>query len=115
MKNSPESTRRSSSGGRYMEIVLRNVAAGVISVDRDGVITTINTSAEKLLNINTGSVMGKNFRDMLRDAHLDIVKESLKELVISKTGDNQPADYPGRARFPACSASAPDHAQGRKR
>jgi two-component system, NtrC family, nitrogen regulation sensor histidine kinase NtrY len=69
---------------RYMEIVLRNVAAGVISVDRDGVITTINTSAEKLLNINTGSVMGRNFRDMLREAHLDIVKESLKDLVIAK-------------------------------
>jgi two-component system nitrogen regulation sensor histidine kinase NtrY len=69
---------------RYMEIVLRNVAAGVISVDRDGVITTINTSAEKLLNINTGSVMGKNFREVLRDVHLDIVKESLKELVIAK-------------------------------
>jgi two-component system nitrogen regulation sensor histidine kinase NtrY len=69
---------------RYMEIVLRNVAAGVISVDRDGVITTINTSAEKLLNINTGSVMGKNFRDILRETHLDIVKESLKDLVIAK-------------------------------
>jgi two-component system, NtrC family, nitrogen regulation sensor histidine kinase NtrY len=69
---------------RYMEIVLRNVAAGVISVDREGIITTINTSAEKLLNINAGTVMGKNFRDILRQAHLDIVKESLKELVIAK-------------------------------
>ncbi len=69
---------------RYMEIVLRNVAAGVISVDRDGVITTINTSAEKLLNINPGSIMGKNFRNILRETHLDIVKESLKDLVIAK-------------------------------
>jgi two-component system nitrogen regulation sensor histidine kinase NtrY len=69
---------------RYMEIVLRNVAAGVISVDRDGVITTINTSAENLLTINTGSVVGKNFRNILQEAHLDIVKESLKDLVIAK-------------------------------
>lgn len=69
---------------RYMEIVLRNVAAGVISVDKDGVITTINTSAEKLLNINPGSVLGRNFREILREAHLDIVKESLKDLVIAK-------------------------------
>lgn len=69
---------------RYMEIVLRNVAAGVISVDRGGYITTINTSAEKLLNINTGSVLGKNFREILRESHLDIVKESLKELVLAK-------------------------------
>ena len=66
---------------RYMEIVLRNVAAGVISVDKTGVITTINTSAEKLLGINTGSVLGKNFRDVLAGPHLDFVKESLRELV----------------------------------
>lgn len=69
---------------RYMEIVLRNVAAGVISIDREGAITTINMSAEKLLNINPGSVLGKNFREVLRDAHLDIVKESLKDLVMAK-------------------------------
>jgi len=69
---------------RYMEIVLRNVAAGVISVDREGLITTINTSAEKLLNINTGSVLGRNFREILRETHLEIVKESLKDLVIAK-------------------------------
>jgi two-component system nitrogen regulation sensor histidine kinase NtrY len=69
---------------RYMEIVLRNVAAGVISVDKEGVITTINTSAEKLLSINTGSVMGKNFREVLRGPHLDFVKESLKELVLTR-------------------------------
>ena len=67
-----------------MEIVLRNVAAGVISVDKEGTITTINMSAEKLLNINPGSVLGKNFREVLRDSHLDIVKESLKDLVMAK-------------------------------
>ena len=69
---------------RYMEIVLRNVAAGVISVDREGFVTTINTSAERLLNINTGSVLGKNFREILHDTHLDIVKESMKDLVLSR-------------------------------
>ncbi len=69
---------------RYMEIVLRNVAAGVISVDKSGTITTINKSAEKLLNINTGSVLGRNFREILLDAHLDIVKETLRELLVAR-------------------------------
>lgn len=69
---------------RYMEIVLRNVAAGVISVDKSGIITTINKSAEKLLNINTGSVLGKNFREVLRESHLDIVKETLRDLLAAK-------------------------------
>jgi two-component system, NtrC family, nitrogen regulation sensor histidine kinase NtrY len=69
---------------RYMEIVLRNVAAGVISVDKSGIITTINKSAEKLLNINTGTVLGKNFREVLHDSHLDIVKETLRDLLVAK-------------------------------
>ncbi len=69
---------------RYMEIVLKNVAAGVISVDKEGAVTTINKSAERLLKINTSQVMGRHFRDVLRDAHLDIVKESLADMAISR-------------------------------
>ena len=69
---------------RYMEIVLRNVAAGVISVDKNGIITTINKSAEKLLNINPGTVIGKNFREVLKDAELEIVKDTLRDLLLAK-------------------------------
>jgi two-component system nitrogen regulation sensor histidine kinase NtrY len=69
---------------RYMEIVLRNVAAGVISVDKEGNITTINKSAEKLLSIPTGTVIGRNFRELLQDANLDIVKDTLRDLLLSK-------------------------------
>jgi two-component system nitrogen regulation sensor histidine kinase NtrY len=69
---------------RYMEIVLRNVAAGVISVDKEGVVRTINTSAERLLNINPGKVLGQNFHDMLGEGHLAIVKETLRDLMLSK-------------------------------
>lgn len=69
---------------RYMEIVLRNVAAGVISVDQAGTVTTINKSAERLLHIDTTQVIGRHFRDVLRDAHLDIVKESLKEMALTR-------------------------------
>lgn len=69
---------------RYMEIVLRNVAAGVISVDRHGSITTINTSAEKLLHINTSHVLGRNFREVLKEAHLDIVRDALRDMALTR-------------------------------
>ncbi|MGD9209554.1 MAG: HAMP domain-containing protein, partial [Desulfobacteraceae bacterium] len=36
---------------RYMEIVLKNVSTGVITVDSSGTITTFNTSAERMLNV----------------------------------------------------------------
>jgi two-component system nitrogen regulation sensor histidine kinase NtrY len=69
---------------QYMEIVLRNVAAGVISVDKDGVVTTINKSAEHLLKINPGKLLGRNFRDVLREKHLEIVKEVVRDLMLSR-------------------------------
>ncbi len=60
---------------RYMEIILKNVTAGVISVDRQGNLTTINKSAEKLLRIKTGKIMGKNIREVITQAHLPLIKE----------------------------------------
>ncbi|WP_281183848.1 PAS domain-containing sensor histidine kinase [Trichlorobacter lovleyi] len=69
---------------RYMEIVLRNVAAGVISVDREGLITTINTSAERLLHINIAHVLGRNFREVMREAHLEIVRDALRDMALTR-------------------------------
>lgn len=69
---------------RYMETVLKNVTAGVISVDKEGILTTVNKSAEKLLNINTSQVLGRNFRDVLRPDQLDIVKGMLRDMVLGK-------------------------------
>jgi len=69
---------------RYMETVLRNVAAGVVSVDRNGLLTTVNKSAERLLNIDTEKVMGRHFREVLRDAHLDIVRDALRDMAVMR-------------------------------
>lgn len=51
---------------QYMEIVLRNISAGVISVDRDGIVTTINKSAEKMLNIIGGNILNRHYRETLK-------------------------------------------------
>ncbi len=69
---------------RYMETVLKNVTAGVISVNKAGILTTVNKSAERLLSINTNEVIGRNFREVLRPAHLDIVKGMLRDMVLAK-------------------------------
>ncbi len=66
---------------RYMEIVLANVTAGVISIDSRGHITTINKSAEKLLNLKTSKVIGRNFRDIISTDYLPMIKGILKELI----------------------------------
>ncbi len=88
LKNTNEELSRSNleleQRRRYMEIVLKNVNAGVISVDKQGVLTTVNKSAERLLNINTQKVTGKNFREVLQPVHLDIVKSMLRDLIVSQ-------------------------------
>ena len=65
---------------RYMEIVLKNVTAGVVSVDKQGNVTTINKSAEKMLRIKTGKVLGKNFREVVGSEHMPMIKEILLDL-----------------------------------
>jgi two-component system nitrogen regulation sensor histidine kinase NtrY len=68
---------------RYMEIVLANVTAGVISIDSRGHITTINKSAEKLLGLKTPKIIGRNFRDIAPPEYLPMIKGILRELVSS--------------------------------
>jgi two-component system nitrogen regulation sensor histidine kinase NtrY len=69
---------------RYMEIVLANVTAGVISIDSRGNITTINKSAEKLIGLKPDDkVIGRNFRDIISADYLPVIKGILKELINS--------------------------------
>lgn len=68
---------------RYMEIVLKNVSAGVVTIDADGVITTFNTSAERMLNLNAADILNKNYKNLLDGPHLAMVgeiQESLKSV-----------------------------------
>jgi two-component system nitrogen regulation sensor histidine kinase NtrY len=70
----------------YMEIVLANVTAGVISIDRTGKLTTINKSAERMLNLNAERMLGKDFRDVIPATYMPKIMELLKELFYSEKG-----------------------------
>jgi two-component system nitrogen regulation sensor histidine kinase NtrY len=63
-----------------METILRNVAAGVISVDRQGVITTINRAAEKMLGIRTQKVLNRRYDEVLIPEHRALAEEILAEM-----------------------------------
>jgi len=69
---------------RYMETVLKHVTAGVISTNNQGDITTINDAAEKLLQINAKNVIGQNFKEVLQVEHLQLVKDMLRDIFVSK-------------------------------
>jgi len=65
---------------KYTETVLRNVSAGVISVDRNGVITTINRAAERMLGIRTHKVLNRRFDEVLIPEHRMLAEEVLREM-----------------------------------
>jgi two-component system nitrogen regulation sensor histidine kinase NtrY len=71
-RTNAELERRRSS----MEIVLRNVGAGVVSLDADGRIQTINPSAQRLLGIPPGLGVGRAIEEVVRyPEHVRVVRE----------------------------------------
>jgi len=70
----------------YMEIVLANVTAGVISIDRTGMLTTINKSAENLLQLSANKILGKDFREVIPNSYMPMIMDLLKELFYSERG-----------------------------
>jgi two-component system nitrogen regulation sensor histidine kinase NtrY len=65
---------------RYMEIVLKNVSTGVITIDAKGSITTFNTSAESMLNLSAADILNKNYSDLLQGPHLTMAEEIIHSL-----------------------------------
>ncbi|NWF93937.1 MAG: HAMP domain-containing protein [Syntrophaceae bacterium] len=69
---------------KYMETVLKNVTAGVVSIDEAGTVTTINTSAEQMLEIKGEAVLGRKFSEVLTKEHLEQIEGLLSELKSSQ-------------------------------
>jgi two-component system nitrogen regulation sensor histidine kinase NtrY len=65
---------------KYTETILRNVSAGVISVDRNGILTTINRAAERMLGIRTQKVLNRRYDEVLVPEHRALVEEVLREM-----------------------------------
>ncbi len=59
----------------YIEIVLKNISAGVIAIDNKGVITTINKAAEAMLDIHSNNILNKNFKHILKNDYLKIANK----------------------------------------
>lgn len=65
---------------RYIEVVLASVSAGVISVDRQGRITTINKRAGELLRLDPMKFIGRSVREMLTLEYFRIFADLLKSM-----------------------------------
>ncbi len=71
---------------RYMEVVLQNIATGVISLDQAGRISTLNKSAAMLLGIRAENIVGKHFEKVLKEPNRGMALNLLKEVKKNPTG-----------------------------
>ncbi len=59
----------------YTETLLRNVSAGVIGLDPQGILTAINPCAERMLGLRAADVLGRSWRAVFRPALVQALDE----------------------------------------
>jgi len=64
-QNIAQKTSELESRRQYIEIILNNITTGVITVNSQGIITTINPSALEMLALPDKNLIGKNYKDVL--------------------------------------------------
>jgi two-component system nitrogen regulation sensor histidine kinase NtrY len=64
----------------YIEVILKNIAAGVISIDKEGNISTLNKSAEEMLGIEADEVLGRRYREVLNPQYREVAKQWIREI-----------------------------------
>jgi len=68
---------------QYTEIVLKNVSAGVITLNANGIITTVNTSAENMLNLKAVDILNHSFKKLLKGRYLNMAEDLMDDLADS--------------------------------
>ena len=69
---------------QYMEFVLKSVSAGVVTLDADGMVSTINKSAEKMLGVKSDQMLHKNFNQLLKLQDRDLADEIITNLSLAR-------------------------------
>jgi len=63
---------------QYIETVLNNITTGVITLDAQGILTTINPTARDMLGLKQRNLIGKGYKDVLNDDNYGEIVENIK-------------------------------------
>jgi two-component system, NtrC family, nitrogen regulation sensor histidine kinase NtrY len=66
--------------GKFVETLLANVAAGVISVNPSGQITTWNKAAERMLGLSAAEALGRNHEEVFESESLHVMREIVESV-----------------------------------
>ncbi|MCX6130860.1 MAG: HAMP domain-containing protein, partial [Proteobacteria bacterium] len=67
---------------KYMEVILRDISAGVFSVDAHGRFSSINKAAERLLNLRSEGALGQAVESVLGPGLVEALWKPIKERVL---------------------------------
>ncbi len=71
----------------YIETVVDTIAAGLLSIDRQGIITTFNPSAERMLGLWADRFRGRSANEAFKEYKLDLF-QSVYDRMLSDQRDN---------------------------
>ena len=83
---------------RYMEILLGNMNAGVVSLDRNGCLSTLNPAAERLLGLPS-EVVSRDYRDVFAAPIFEEVRRIVDELLPAPAGPHNGHPRHGHLRL----------------
>ena len=84
---------------RYMEILLGNINAGVVSFDRAGRLSTLNRAAEQLLGLQADSVIGQDYGEVFSAPEFQAVQRIVQELLPGPYGNGNEAGQEQRGQL----------------
>ncbi len=65
---------------QYIETILENIGAGVVSIDKRGGITTFNKAAEIILKVNANEIFGSSYKDVMDASHQNPLREMIRNM-----------------------------------
>ncbi|MEZ7975347.1 MAG: ATP-binding protein [SAR324 cluster bacterium] len=82
--NLQESHQTLQSQIRFVELVLENITAGVMSLDMDGHIEILNHSAKQMLQLKATTEGSKHYREVLEKESLQMFEEMVQQIETEK-------------------------------
>jgi len=71
---------------RYIENILQNITAGVVSLDADGVVATVNPAAASMLGIASEEVRGRPWPEVFRRSDLQSIGDVIERVRSGERG-----------------------------
>ena len=71
---------------QFIETILTNISTGVVVIDRHSRIAMINKVAERMLGIKTEKVLGKSYKEVIREEHFEAIRALSREIGMAEGG-----------------------------